>query len=92
LKSHTVANFARIEPKDLPGLLQKIELYHGNPLTRLAMKLMALTFVRTESLICAEWSEIDFEAKRWNIPKGHMKGKKPWSQSVEWTETGSDAE
>jgi integrase len=76
LKSHTVANFARIEPKDLPGLLQKIELYHGNPLTRLAMKLMALTFVRTESLICAEWSEFDFEAKRWNIPKEHMKGKK----------------
>jgi hypothetical protein len=54
LKSHTVENFARIEAKDLPGLLQRIELYKGNPLTRLAMKLMALTFVRTESLICAE--------------------------------------
>lgn len=76
LQSHTVTNFARIEPNGLPGLLQKIELYHGNPLTRLAMKLMALTFVRTESLICAEWPEIDFNAKRWNIPKGHMKGKK----------------
>ena len=76
LKAHTVENFARIEPKDLPVLLQKIELYQGNPLTRLAMKLMALTFVRTESLICAKWSEIDFNAKRWNIPKEHMKGKK----------------
>jgi integrase len=76
LKSHTVENFARIEPKDLPGLLQKIELYHGTPLTRLAMKLMALTFVRTESLICAQWSEIDLRAKRWNIPKEHVKGKK----------------
>ncbi len=76
LKSHSVDNFARIEPKDLPGLLQKIELYQGKPLTRLATKLMALTFVRTESLICAEWSEIDLRAKRWNIPKGHMKGKK----------------
>ena len=76
LKAHTVENFARIEPKNLPGLLQKIELYQGNPLTRLAMKLMALTFVRTESLICAEWKEIDFRANRWNIPKEHMKGKK----------------
>ncbi len=76
LKAHTIENFARIEPKDLPVLLQKIELYQGNPLTRLAMKLMALTFVRTESLICAKWSEIDFKAKRWNIPKEHMKGKK----------------
>ena len=43
LKSHTVVNFARIEVEDLPGLLQKIELYQGNPLTRLAMKLMALS-------------------------------------------------
>jgi integrase len=76
LKSHTVENFARIEPKDLPDLLRKIELYQGYPLTRLAMKLMALTFVRTESLIGAEWSEIDFKAKRWNVPKEHVKGKK----------------
>jgi integrase len=76
LESHTVKNFARVEPEDLPGLLQKIELYHGNPLTRLAIKLMALTFVRTESLIHAEWPEIDFNAMRWNIPKEHMKGKK----------------
>jgi integrase len=76
LEAHVIENFARIEPKDLPVLLQKIELYQGNPLTRLAMKLMALTFVRTESLICAKWSEIDFKAKRWNIPKEHMKGKK----------------
>ncbi len=76
LKAHTVVNFARIEPKHLPEMLQKIELYQGNPLTRLAMKLMELTFVRTESLICAEWPEIDFYAKRWNIPKEHMKGKK----------------
>ena len=75
LKSQTVENFARIESQNLPELLQKIELYHGNPLTRLAMKLMALTFVRTESLILAEWREFDFRAKRWNIPKEHMKGK-----------------
>jgi len=75
LDAHVVTNFARIEPKDLPKLLQKMEVYHGNPVTRLAMKLMALTFVRTESLICAEWSEINFESKRWNIPKEHMKGK-----------------
>lgn len=76
LKAHTVENFSRIEPTQLPGLLQKIELYQGNSLTRLAVKFMALTFVRTESLICAEWSEIDFTAKRWNILKEHTKGKK----------------
>jgi len=76
LKAHTVENFARVEPKDLPRLLQKVEVYQGNPLTRLAMKLMALTFVRSESLICAEWSEFNLKAKRWNVPKEHMKGKR----------------
>lgn len=56
-KTHTVENFPRIEPKHLPWLCQKIELYRGNPLTGLAMKLMALSFVRSESLLFAEWSE-----------------------------------
>lgn len=74
LRSHTVQNFARIEAEDLPELLQKIELYRGTPTTRLAMKLITLTFVRTTPLIVAEWSEIDFRGKRWKIPKEHMKG------------------
>jgi integrase len=74
LRSHTVQNFARIDAEDLPELLQKIELYRGTPTTRLAMKLITLTFVRTTPLIVAEWSEIDFRGKRWKIPKEHMKG------------------
>ena len=76
LRSHTVQNFARIEAEDLPELLKKIELYRGTPTTRLAMKLITLTFVRTTPLIVREWSEIDFHGKRWRIPKEHMKGHK----------------
>jgi hypothetical protein len=37
LKSRDVVNFARIERRDLPKLLQDIEVYRGNQLTRLAM-------------------------------------------------------
>jgi integrase len=74
LRSHTVENFARIDAEDLPELLKKIEVYQGTPITRLGIKLMALTFVRTTPLILAEWSEIDFQSKRWKIPKEHMKG------------------
>ena len=37
------------------------------------MKLLALTFVRTTELIEARWKEIDFEARRWNIPAQRMK-------------------
>ena len=74
--SREVTNFPRVEPHELPQLLKDIELYRGTQLTRLAMKLMALTFVRTNEMLSAEWSEFDFEGCRWNIPKGHMKQKK----------------
>ena len=38
-------NYARIDAKELPQLLRSIEAYQGTPVTRLATKLMALTFV-----------------------------------------------
>lgn len=40
-------------------LLRKIEAYQGGPYTRLAMQLMALTFVRTTEPIAARWAEFD---------------------------------
>ncbi|MEO6321317.1 MAG: site-specific integrase [Polaromonas sp.] len=70
-------NYARIDARELPALLRKIEGYVGTPTTRLAMKLMALTFVRTGELIGARWEEFDFEAARWNIPAERMKMKTP---------------
>jgi hypothetical protein len=45
--------------------------------TRLAMKLMALTFVRTSELIGARWAEFDLKAERWDIPAERMKMKTP---------------
>jgi hypothetical protein len=39
-----VTNFARIAPEELPQLLKDIELYRGDQMTGLAMKLMALPF------------------------------------------------
>lgn len=63
--------------RELPGLLRAIEVYSGKPATRLAMKLMALTFVRTGELIGGRWAEIDWEARRWDIPAERMKMKTP---------------
>ena len=73
LPSTETQNFARIDEKELPDLLKRIEVYQGTPSTRLAMKLMNLTFVRTSELIGARWDEFDFDARRWNIPKDRMK-------------------
>ncbi len=61
--------------KELPGLPRAIEVYEGRQLTRLAMKLMALTFVRTSELIGARWEEFDVEARRWSVPATRMKMK-----------------
>ena len=77
LKTARAVNYARVDEKQLPDLLRKIELYQGKHLTRLAMKLMALTFVRTSELIQASWSEFDLEAARWDIPPERMKMRIP---------------
>jgi integrase len=66
-------NFSRVDARDLPELLLKMEGYEGDALTRLAMKLMAYTFVRTSELIEAEWSEVDLDHARWDIPAERMK-------------------
>src|ERR1019366_532827 len=57
LKPTHKTNLARIDAKELQVLLRSIEIYQGTHVTRLAMKLMALTFVRTSELIGAKWAE-----------------------------------
>lgn len=70
-------NFARLDAKELPDLLRKIEVYRGSPTTRIALKLMAMTFVRTKELIGARWDEFNLEAARWDLPAERMKSDKP---------------
>jgi len=77
LKSTHKTNLARIDAKELQALLRAIEVYQGTHVTRLAMKLMALTFVRTSELIGARWAEVDMDAARWNIPAERMKMRTP---------------
>jgi len=77
LKPRVKTHYARLEAKEMPELLRKIEAYQGTPATRLSMKLMALTFVRTGELIAAHWDEFDLEAGEWRIPAVRMKMKTP---------------
>ncbi len=73
LKPRKKTNYARLDAKELPELLRKMRSYKGSPYTRLAMELMALTFVRTSELIEAPWTEFDLEAAEWRIPAARMK-------------------
>jgi integrase len=77
LKASQKTNYARIDAKELPHLLRQIEIYPGTHVTRLAIKLLALTFVRTGELIGAKWAEFDLEGARWNIPAERMKMRTP---------------
>ena len=77
LASRQKQNLVRIESRELPELLRHIDAYRGTATTRLAMKLMAMTFVRTTELIGARWEEFDLEGGRWDIPATRMKMKTP---------------
>jgi integrase len=77
LKPFKKENYARLDAREMPELLRKIEAYQGSPYTRFAMKLIALTFVRTGELIAAQWAEFDLEAAEWRIPAERMKMRTP---------------
>jgi integrase len=68
---------AALQAAELPTFLRKIEEYDGEVQTRLAMKLLALTFVRTNELRGATWAEIDLDKAEWVIPAERMKTKAP---------------
>jgi integrase len=79
LAKYRKGHFASIEPREIPAFLAALE---GNEarlfrLTRLALKLLMLTFVRTNELINARWEEVDLKAKEWVIPAERMKMRRP---------------
>jgi integrase len=63
------------EPQGVAALLRAIDGYRGSNVTRYALQLAPLVFVRPGELRKAEWSEIDLEAGEWRIPAERMKMK-----------------
>jgi len=70
-------HFASLSEKDLPEFLNKLENYEGDLQTKLALKLLIITFVRTNELRGAKWEEFDFNKKEWRIPAERMKMREP---------------
>lgn len=77
LTPHVKKHQAAIKPEQLPELLRAIDGYDklGDLQTKLALQLLALTFVRTNELIGAVWEEIDLGSRVWIIPAERMKMK-----------------
>lgn len=59
---------AALELNRIPELLHRIDTYTGRSLTRLAVELTLLVFIRSSELRFARWSEVDFENAMWTIP------------------------
>lgn len=71
-------HFAAItDPKAIGGLLRAIDSYNGSLITRSALRLAPLVFVRPGELRKAEWKEIDLNKAEWNIPADRMKMRQP---------------
>ncbi|MFA7280161.1 MAG: integrase arm-type DNA-binding domain-containing protein [Sterolibacterium sp.] len=77
LTPHKAKHQPAVRPEHLPQLLRAVDTYEefGDRLTKLALQLLSITFVRTSELIGAEWKEFDLDGALWVIPAERMKMK-----------------
>lgn len=67
-------HFASItDPKAIGELLRDLDGYQGALVTRCALRLSPLVFLRPGELRKAEWAEIDLDKAEWRIPAARMK-------------------
>ncbi len=62
-----------IDPQGIGLMLRAFDAYDGFFVTKCALRLSPLVFVRPGELRQAEWAEVNFEAKEWRIPAERMK-------------------
>jgi integrase len=59
--------------QEVGALLRAIDAYQGAWITRCALRLAPLVFVRPGELRQAQWCEFDFDKSEWRIPADRMK-------------------
>ncbi|ENR1380706.1 tyrosine-type recombinase/integrase [Yersinia intermedia] len=57
-----------LPPARISEFLTRLSSYKGRRITRLAVELTLLTFVRSSEMRFARWAEVDFQKEVWNIP------------------------
>jgi integrase len=68
---------AIVDPSGVGALLRAIDGYDGLAVTKAALRLAPLVFVRPGELRHAEWAEFDLAAAEWRIPPAKMKMRRP---------------
>ena len=66
-----------LKEDELPEYLKRLAAYDGHLQTQLALKFLLLTFVRTNELRGALWTEINLDKAEWRIPAERMKMREP---------------
>jgi integrase len=66
-----------VEPNAVGALLRAIDGFEGQAVTRHALKLAPLFFVRPGELRKAEWAEFNLVDAEWRIPAAKMKMRRP---------------
>ena len=61
------------DPEAIGDLLRAIGGYQGSPITRAALRIAPLVFVRPGELRHAEWPDINLKSAEWRIPPEKMK-------------------
>jgi integrase len=61
------------DPRAVGGMLRAFDDYQGTPITRAALQLAPLVFLRPGELRQAEWSEFNLDEATWTIPAARMK-------------------
>ncbi|WP_153110107.1 tyrosine-type recombinase/integrase [Propionivibrio limicola] len=81
IKPSSIATFKpkdrALTPDEIGLFFRLLDRVATLPTIRLAIKLTLLTMVRKGELLLATWSEIDFTAATWTIPKDRMKLRRP---------------
>ncbi|MFO1435505.1 MAG: tyrosine-type recombinase/integrase [Gammaproteobacteria bacterium] len=73
LQGRTTKSFPHLRRDEIGDFLRALQDYPGRSETRIAVKLLLLTFVRTKELRSTKWTEIDLEHCEWRIPAERMK-------------------
>lgn len=79
LKVGKVNHFACLELNEIPDFLNALDKNNARLFARTqrAIKMLMLTFVRTNELINATWDEFDLNTATWEIPGWRMKMRNP---------------
>jgi integrase len=75
IQTRKVTHRRSVPIESLPAFLKDLEAYPGYIITKLALKLLVLTFVRPGELRGAQWTEIDLQRREWRIPAERTKMK-----------------